>query len=373
MSSDSLCSDSLCSDSLCSDSIGLQANAINYKGRGANSNHSSRYSPTVSEREPEFLPSAAHTIFYREQAKSIITHNQSPDVPFEFSINPYRGCEHGCVYCFARPNHAYVDLSPGLDFETRIFVKENAVECLERALQKPGYVANPITIGTATDPYQPVEAERKITRGLLEVLVRYRHPFSLITKGSLVVRDGDLLQEAAQLGLVKVMMSVTTLDNELKTRLEPRTASGAARLRAVQTLTGLGVPVGVLVAPLIPWINDAEIETILQRSAAVGAESANYILLRLPREVAPLFVQWLQVHYPERAERVLNTIRDSRGGKLYRSGFGERMRGQGEFAELFRRRFAQACRRVGLTQGSTRRLVTDQFRVPNGSDQLSLF
>ena len=242
------------------------------KGRGAVSNKSGRFSESQVEIDDEYLVSRQDTVFYRELAKSIVTRNQSPDVPFEFSINPYRGCEHGCIYCFARPNHAYVDLSPGLDFETRIFYKENAAQQLELFFNKRGYRPSPITLGTATDPYQPVEANKGITRSLLEVMVRYGHPFSLITKSALVLRDADLLSQAAARGLVKVMISVTTLDNRLKSRLEPRTASGSARLKTIKRLTEQGVPVGLLMAPLIPWINDQEVERIIACSADAGAE-----------------------------------------------------------------------------------------------------
>lgn len=344
-----------------------------YKGRGAVTNKTGRFNEKQVEMDEAFLTSRPDTVFYREVAKSIVTRNQSPDVPFDFSINPYRGCEHGCIYCFARPNHAYVDLSPGLDFETRIFYKENAAQRLEQLFNKRGYKPAPITLGTATDPYQPVEANKEITRSLLEVMVRYRHPFSLITKSAMVVRDLDLLSEAAALGLVKVMISVTTLDNQLKTRLEPRTASGAARVKAIRSLTAAGVPVGLLMAPLIPWVNDHEVEEIITKSTEAGAESANYILLRLPLEVAPLFEEWLACHFPDRAQKVLNTIRNSRGGKLYESRFGERMRGQGPFAELFSKRFRTACSRAGIEYAGRRLLVSDQFSLPNKNSQLGLF
>lgn len=346
---------------------------VSFKGRGAVSNQTGRFNPTQSEREEECPQSAPHTIFYRELAKSIVTRNHSPDVPFEFSINPYRGCEHGCVYCFARPNHAYVDLSPGLDFETRIFVKENAAECLERTFSKRGYRPSPITLGTATDPYQPVERTRRITRSLLEVMVKYRHPFCIITKGVLVCRDKDLLQQAAEMGLVKVMVSVTTLDNSLKSRLEPRTASGEARLRVIAELTQLGIPVGLLMAPLIPWINDSEMEAIISRAAAAGAESANFIFLRLPLEVSPLFQEWLRCHYPDRAERVLNSIRQSRGGNLYEARFGERMRGSGPIADLLGNRFRAACRKSTIEYAGRRELDCGQFSLPNKNNQLALF
>ncbi|MCK5790169.1 MULTISPECIES: PA0069 family radical SAM protein [unclassified Ketobacter] len=344
-----------------------------YKGRGAVSNPTGRYNPTQSQSDTDEAMPAPQTVFYRETAKSIISRNQSPDVPFEQSINPYRGCEHGCIYCFARPNHAYVDLSPGLDFETRIFVKENAAQRLQEALQKQGYKPSPITLGTATDPYQPVERHTEITRELLTVLVRFRHPFTLITKSALVLRDIDVLKQAAELDLVKVMISVTTLNNRLKGQLEPRTASGAARLRVVSALTQAGIPVGVLMAPLIPWLNDGEVEDIVNRSAQAGAESANYIFLRLPLEVAPLFSEWLAEHYPQRAERVLSIVRQSRGGRLYSAQFGERMRGQGPFAELFNNRFRNACRKAGIQYAGSRHLSCDKFSLPFQNNQLALF
>ncbi len=337
---------------------------MKHKGRGAVSNRSSRFMPFQSEPDGGSAEGKPASVFYREQAVSIITRNQSPDVPFDYSINPYRGCEHGCIYCFARPNHAYVDLSPGLDFETRIFVKENAAERLERSLRRPGYRPSPITLGTATDPYQPVEAERRIPRQLLQVLVRYRHPFSLITKSTLVTRDLDLLAEAARHDLVSVVLSITTLDNPLKARLEPRTASGEGRLRAVAALAGAGVPVGVMVAPLIPWINDGELETILERSRQAGAGWAGYILLRLPREVAPLFEEWLQAHYPQRTQRVLNTLRECRGGQLYRSEFGSRMRGEGVYARLLGDRFRRACERLELSPATRPQPAAHRFRIP---------
>lgn len=344
-----------------------------HKGRGAVTNRTGRYCPTHSEHDPHECGPAPQTLFFREVAKSIVTRNQSPDVPFEFSINPYRGCEHGCIYCFARPNHAYVDLSPGLDFETRIFVKENAAECLERTLQKKGYKPGPITLGTATDPYQPIEAQKGITRALLQILVRYRHPFSLITKSSLVLRDVDLLEEAARHDLVKVMMSVTTLSNTLKRQLEPRTASGEARIRVVEKLAQAAIPVGVLMAPVIPWLNDCEVESVVTRSAEAGAESANYIFLRLPLEVAPLFSEWLAQHYPDRAERVMSVIRQSRDGRLNDPRFGQRMRGQGPFADLLSDRFRRACRKAGIQYGGSRHLSSDKFSLPFQNNQLALF
>ncbi len=343
------------------------------KGRGAISNLPGRFEKRIAVIETEYLPEQVETLYLPEHAKSLITRNQSPDVPFALSINPYRGCEHGCVYCFARPNHGYLELSPGLDFETRIFVKENAVEALRRDLARPSYQPSPICIGTATDPYQPIESRKRITRQILTLLWECRHPVSIITKSHLVCDDLALLAPMAQERLVTVMISLTTLDNQTKRRLEPRTASGEARVRTIAKLTAAGVPVGVLVAPLIPWINDHETERLLERAAAAGAMSANFILLRLPYEVEPLFVEWLNTHYPERADKVLNTLRASRGGKLYDAAFGSRMRGQGEFAELFSQRFQLACRRHGLRYGAGSDLVTTRFKRPDASPQLTLF
>jgi len=349
------------------------------KGRGAVSNRAGRFArQTVGHvdeawaDELEALPDLA-TVVRADAAKSIISRNQSPDVPFEQSINPYRGCEHGCVYCFSRPTHSYLDLSPGLDFETRLYYKQNAVELLEAELRKPGYVCKPITIGANTDPYQPIERAHRITRQLLEIMLEYRHPVSLITKGALIERDLDLLAELARLDLVSVHVSVTSLDEELKRRLEPRAASANARLRSIERLAAVGVPVGALVAPVIPALTDHELESIVEHVAAAGARSAGYVLLRLPHEVAGLFTEWLETHYPARAGHVMSLVRQSRGGRDYDSAWGRRMRGTGQFAELIDKRFELACRRNGLDRDK-RRLRTDLFRPPERSgDQLGLF
>lgn len=343
------------------------------KGRGAISNLAGRFEERISLMDEEFQPATLATTFLPEQARSLITRNQSPDVPFQYSINPYRGCEHGCIYCFARPNHAYVDLSPGLDFETRIFVKENAAEALRKDLARPSYQPSPICIGTATDPYQPVEARRRITRQILEVLWEHRHPVSIITKSQLICDDLELLARMAEQRLVRVMVSLTTLDNQVKRWLEPRTASGEARVRTIRQLTEAGIPVGVLAAPLIPWINDDELEALVQRAAEAGADSAAFILLRLPNEVAPLFVEWLQQHYPDRADKVLNTLRAARGGRLNDPRFGERMRGQGDYAALLSQRFALACRKAGIGRREAPDLDCSQFRRPGTSAQMALF
>ena len=332
----------------------MQTRSVPLKGRAALGNPEGRFARQRRERVDDGwhddhcdAPRVAQEVL-PEQARTIIARNSSPDVPFSQSVNPYRGCEHGCIYCYARPGHAYLDLSPGLDFERRLRFKANAAEVLERELCSPRYVCEPITLGANTDPYQPVEAGLGITQRLLEVCERHAQPVSIITKSALVLRDTDILARMAARGLCHVMVSVTTLDDGLKRRLEPRTASGAARLRAVRALTEAGVPVGVLVAPVIPMINDAELEAILAASAAAGARKAAWILLRLPWEVRELFREWLQCHYPERAEHVMSLIRQSREGRENDPRFGSRMRGSGPYADLIARRFTVAARRCGL-------------------------
>ena len=352
------------------------------RGRGAASNRDSRYLPTRSERKPaeefadeRFPDPAIQTECRREVARTIIARNRSPDIPFEQSINPYRGCEHGCIYCYARPSHAWLDLSPGLDFETRLTYKVNAAELLDGQLRARGYQCKPITIGANTDPYQPVEKRLGITRQVLEVLQRFRHPVSLITKGNLIERDIDILSAMAADGLASVAVSVTTLDRDLKRALEPRTPEGNARLATVQRLSEAGVPVSVLVAPVIPALNDSELETILRRARDAGALSAGYILLRLPLEIRDLFQEWLEEHYPLRAEHVMSLIRQSRGGADYDARFGHRMRGTGAFADLLASRFDIACRKLGINrrEGAVD-LDCSKFRVPEQhGDQFSLF
>ncbi len=351
------------------------------KGRGAASNTPSRFlsSRSVSEsdgweRAEDAQPAGVATELGPDLTRRLITRNQSPDIPFDRSINPYKGCEHGCIYCFARPTHAYLDLSPGIDFETRIFYKTNVRETLTAELARPGYRCRPIAMGTNTDPYQPAEKIRRVTRTVLEVLLEHDHPVSIVTKGQLILRDLDLLGELARRGLVSVAVSLTTLDNELKARLEPRAAGPAARLRVLRELSSAGVPTGVMVAPVIPFLNDHEIEAMVQAAAEAGARSANYILLRLPLEVKDLFEEWLNVHYPLRAERVMNAIRASRGGKAYDAAWGRRMRGDGVFADLIARRFQGAARKHGLLreQRGQNELRTDLFRPP-GRSQLDLF
>ncbi len=301
----------------------------------------------------------------------LITRNRSPDIPFDRSINAYKGCEHGCVYCFARPTHAYLDLSPGIDFETRIFYKTRVREHLEAELGKAGYECRTLALGTNTDPYQPAERDKRITRTILEVLLEHRHPVSIVTKGALILRDADLLAELAALGLVSVHVSVTTLDPNLKRRLEPRTAGPAARLKIIRELKARGVPVGAMVAPVIPFVNDAELEDIVDACVEAGAEALGYILLRLPLEVAPMFQSWLATHYPLKAQRVEAAIRSARGGELYRAAWGRRMVGEGAFADLIAKRFNRALKRHGLKDVRLPELRRDRFAVP--TPQQSLF
>jgi len=347
-------------------------NAI--KGRGSRIHLAGRFEVTTPEavddgwnqqESEEFADPALRTTVTEETARSIISRNQSPDISFSQSANPYRGCEHGCSYCFARPSHAYLNLSPGLDFETRLFAKTNAPELLRREFSRPAYVPSAIALGINTDAYQPIERKLQITRRMIEVMWETRHPFTLITKNALVTRDLDLLQPLAQERLVNVYFSVTTLDPHLSAKLEPRAAAPHARLRAMAKLHEAGVPVGVMAAPVIPWINDHELEAILQAAADAGARSAGYTLLRLPHEVAPLFRDWLQAHYPDRAAHVMSTIQQLRGGKDYDSRFGLRATGQGVYADLLARRFQLAVRRAGFpARGDHAPLDTTRFRRP---------
>ncbi|ERP88897.1 radical SAM protein [Alcanivorax sp. P2S70] len=318
-------------------------------------------------------PQNRPTRYHREIAKSIIVTNRSPDLPFSQSINPYRGCEHGCIYCYARPNHAYVDLSPGQDFESEIFCKENAAEVLRESLRKPGYQCLPVVLGTATDPYQPAERERRLTREMLQVLADSQHPFSLITKSTLVLRDLDLIAPMARAGRASVTVSVTTLDNRLKAQLEPRASGGKDRLRVIRELSRAGVPVSVLVAPVIPFINDHELEDIVGQVAMAGAEHAGYVVLRLPHEVGPLWEEWLAEHYPDRAEKVMSVMRDLHGGAIYNSRWHQRQSGQGAWSHLLRQRFDTACRAAGLQGRETLALDTSGFVAPGPHGQLALW
>jgi DNA repair photolyase len=350
-----------------------------HKGHGALSNPTARFDAhrvvAVDDGwylEEETSDRIAVTL-EPERAKSVISTNDSPDVPFEQSVNPYRGCQTSCVYCFARPTHAYLGLSPGLDFETRLFYKADAAKLLEEELGRPGYLCKPITLGANTDPYQPVERQMKVTRSILELLARSRHPVTIVSKHTLVLRDLDLLTDMARNRLVNVAISVTTLDEELKRRMEPRAASPQARLRAVRELNAAGVPTGVLVAPVIPVLTDHELEAILAAVAEAGARWAGYVLLRLPHEIKDLFKEWLDAHYPERAVHVMSVIREMRGGRDNDPRFGSRMRGTGPYAQLLRSRFQLACRRLNLVSSARDTLDTTLFRPPGrAGSQLNL-
>jgi DNA repair photolyase len=351
------------------------------KGRGAVSNLPHRFESTerVADGDAldalatdEELPPLATTVTM-ETARSIITRNDSPDIGFDRSINPYRGCEHGCIYCYARPSHSYLNLSPGLDFETKLVAKGNAVELLRRELAAPGYTPELIMVGPNTDAYQPIERELRLTRGILEVLTAARHPFGLVTKSALVERDLDLIGPMAQMQLASVSISVTTLDSKLSRILEPRAASPQRRLRALRTLAAAGVPVRVNVAPIIPFINEPEIESIVAAAAEAGARQAHYTVVRLPWEVSPLFVEWLRTHFPERTERVMNRIRDMRGGKNYDAQFGRRMTGAGPWADLIAQRFRRICARHGFNDEGPA-LRRDLFTPPRPAmPQIELF
>src|SRR5271166_6889733 len=348
------------------------------RGRGAQSNASGRYEPLTriafddGWQNFEELPPFKTTVTI-DSSRKIITRNDSPDISFDRSINPYRGCEHGCIYCFARPTHAYLGLSPGIDFETKLFAKPDAPKLLERELSAAGYVPRTIAIGTNTDPYQPIEREHKIMRRILEVLERYGHPVGIVTKSALVVRDLDILARMADRNLVKVALSVTTLDAKLARIMEPRAATPARRLDALQQLRAAGVPASVMVAPVIPALNDAEIERILDCAAAIGVQEAGYVLLRLPLEVRDLFREWLQANFPDRCQHVFKLIRETRGGKDYDSSWGKRMTGGGPVAWMIGRRFELACEKFGLNKTRTA-LSTEHFNPPRrGGEQLSLF
>lgn len=353
--------------------IKFQGPAVVRKGRGATSNMQGRYETDqregfddgwIGDDEPLDAP-AVRTIVTEEQAKSILSRNASPDLPFSVSLNPYRGCEHGCIYCFARPTHSYLGLSPGLDFESRIFAKVNAPQLLLRELAKPSYVPATIAIGVNTDAYQPCERELGLTRRILQVLHDCEHPLALITKSSLIERDIDLLAAMAAKKQAVAAVTITTLDSAIARTLEPRAAAPARRLRTIRTLAEAGIPVSVSIAPLIPFINEPELERIIEAAAEAGAVRANYIVLRLPWEVNPLFQDWLNAHFPERAKRVMNHIREMRGGADYNADFATRMRGEGIWADFLRQRYEKAVARCGLVQrGSFSSLDSAQFRRP---------
>jgi DNA repair photolyase len=345
------------------------------KGRGATFNPANRFrteqreavddgwSPMPASGDNDDAAPPPKTIVRIQPARTIIARNDSPDIPFTQSINPYQGCEHGCIYCYARPSHAYLDLSPGLDFETRLFAKPNAAELLRAELARPGYRCEPIALGANTDPYQPIEREWRITRQVIEVLAACEHPLTITTKSALVERDLDLLAPMAARGLVRVHVSIGMLDRELARTLDPRAPTPQRRLQAVQALAAAGVPVGVIAAPMIPQLTDRYLEAILEAAAAAGARHAGWTMLRLPREVAPLFRAWLDAHHPLRAAHVMSLVRQIRGGRDNDPRFGSRMRGRGEFADLIAARFAIACRRLGLDRTSSP-LDTTRFRPP---------
>lgn len=348
------------------------------RGRGAVSNAAGRFEPAARVlfddgwQSLDDLP-PFKTEVTEERARTVITRNQSPDIAFDRSINPYRGCEHGCIYCFARPTHAFHGLSAGLDFETRLFVKPDAPELLVRELSHPSYQPRVIAMGTNTDPYQPIERRYQVTRRILEVLADFGHPVGIVTKSALVARDIDILGPMAEKGLVKVAISVTTLDPHLARTMEPRAASPHVRLGTIRRLADAGIPTAVLVAPLIPALNDMEVERILDAAKAAGASEAGYVTLRLPLEVADLFREWLVAHFPDKARHVLNLIRQMQGGKDYDATFGKRMRGDGPYAWTIGRRFEIAARRLGLG-GRGLKLTTAHFRRPRpAGEQLSLF
>ena len=349
------------------------------KGRGALTNRVERFQALQKAPVDDGWPGDGEsdapawvTSVTPEQARSIITYNQSPDIGFDRSINPYRGCEHGCIYCYARPSHAYLGLSPGLDFETKLTYKADAAALLRTELSRPSYRCAPIMLGANTDPYQPVERRLRVTRSILEVLLEAKHPVSIVTKSALVLRDLDLLTQLAQHDLVHVMVSLTSMDAALKRLLEPRAASPAARLGAIRGLAEAGVPVGTLIAPVIPVITDSEMETLLEEAVAAGARRAGYVLLRLPLELKDLFAEWLHEHHPGKAAHVLSILEQLRDGRLNDSTFGQRMTGTGIYATLLRRRFALARRRLGIGDHDFS-LATDRF-VPlrAASPQLSL-
>jgi DNA repair photolyase len=351
----------------------------NRRGRGAVTNAAGRFETFQSEvfddgwSEPEALP-PFRTETTMERAVSIITRNQSPDIPFDRSINPYRGCEHGCSYCYARPSHAYLGLSPGLDFEARLFAKPNAAELLERELAAPKYRVAPIALGTNTDPYQPIERQFRITRSILEVLARTGHPVTIVTKSASVVRDIDLLAPMAERGLARVALSLTTLENTLARTMEPRASTPRKRLDALRQLASAGIPTAVLTAPIIPAINDHEIEVLLEAAADVGVQEAHYVLLRLPLELRELFREWLLTHYPGKLRHVMSLVQSTRSGADYVSTFGERQVGTGVYAELIAKRFRLASERFGLRRRTNSRLRTDLFMPPVlPGAQLTLF
>lgn len=349
-----------------------------HHGRGARSNVSSRYDRTSRESFDDGWESLGELEPFRttvqiERARTAISRNDSPDISFDQSINPYRGCEHGCIYCYARPTHAYLGHSPGLEFETLLYAKANAAEVLERELSRPGYRPKTIALGAVTDPYQPIERTYQISRQILEVMDRTNHPVGIVTKSALVVRDIDILERLAQRNLVKVALSVTTLDRHVARAMEPRAATPSRRLEAIRQLASAGIPATVMPAPIIPGLNDHEIEAILEAGRDAGASSAAYVMLRLPLELKDLFREWLATEFPDRAKRIIKLVQEMHGGKDYNPGFGTRQRGTGPFAEMIAKRFRLTLQRLGLNERKDR-LRTDLFRPPPAAGgQLALF
>ena len=352
------------------------------RGRGALSNTAGRYERHARVlvddgwddgwRDDDLAPPPLRTEVIRDATRTIIARNNSPDISFDRSINPYRGCEHGCIYCFARPTHAYLGMSPGIDFESRLFAKPNAAQLLAKELSAPGYVPRTIAMGTNTDPYQPIEKKMRITRSVLEVLREFRHPVGIVTKSPLILRDIDILSDMASMGLAKVALSVTTLDRRLARMMEPRAGTPQRRLQAIKALSDAGIPAGVMFAPAIPALNDGEMEAVLKAAQEMGARTAGYVLLRLPLEIKDLFREWLEANVPDRAKHVMSLVRQMRGGKDYDSQWNVRMRGTGPYAEMIARRFQMATKRLGLNPPA-KPLDTSQFRRPvRSGDQLTL-
>ncbi len=355
---------------------------LHYKGRAASSNQVSRFDPHTREAMDDGWGSldddapALRTEVMLDAAKSVINYIQSPDLPFDRTLNPYRGCEHGCIYCYARPTHAYLGLSPGLDFESRLLMKADAVSLLKKELSHPNYQCAPIALGMNTDAYQPIEREYQLTRKLIQVLSEAHHPFSLVTKSSLVERDIDLIAPMAAQGLTSIYVSITTLDRHIARRLEPRAAAPERRLETLRRLSDAGIPTGVMVAPVIPALTDNDMEKILEQAHQAGARKAGYVFLRLPHELTPLFTDWLNQYFPLKAQHVLSLVQQSRGGKTYQSEFGKRMRGEGVFADLLAHRFKLSTQKLGMTHARLD-LRTDLFQVPGAwqpqSPQIDLF
>ncbi len=334
----------------------IEDKPLRYKGRAASSNAAGRFEPHRREAVDDGwgsldeVPPPLRTEVMLDAAKSVINYIQSPDLPFDRTLNPYRGCEHGCIYCYARPSHAYLGMSAGLDFESRLLMKADAAQLLKQELAHPNYQCAPIALGMNTDAYQPIEREHQLTRQIIQVLSEANHPFSLVTKSSLVERDIDLIAPMAAKGLASIYVSITTLDRQIARRLEPRAAAPERRLETVRRLSQAGIPTGVMVAPVIPALTDCDLEQILERAHAAGARKAGYVFLRLPYELSDLFQDWLQQYFPLRANHVMSIIRQSRDGKTYQSGFGQRMRGEGIFADVLANRFKLACKKLGISE-----------------------